>query len=85
MEYGHSANFQTRGDEVAIFGWVEFASREARDLANQKVAADPRMTDLMESLGAGFDASRMTYGGFRKFVLSSRKGIGPANKKHDDC
>ena len=52
-----------RDDEVVIFGWVAFASREARDLANEKVAADPRMADLMNA-DAGFDGARMIYGGF---------------------
>ena len=58
-------------DEVVVFGWVTFESREARDRANAKVAADPRMTDLMASSGAGFDAKRMAYGGFQEFVFSS--------------
>ncbi|MBT8078765.1 MAG: DUF1428 domain-containing protein [Gammaproteobacteria bacterium] len=57
--------------EAIVFGWVEFASREARDLANEKVAADPRMVDLMSSSNSGFDAERMAYGGFRSFVRSS--------------
>ena len=51
-------------DEVIIFGWVVFESREARDLANKKVAADPRMAELIASSNSGFDASRMAYGGF---------------------
>jgi len=55
-------------DEVVVFGWVEFASREARDLANEKVASDPRMGDLMNSTDTGFDAKRMAYGGFKAFV-----------------
>ena len=54
--------------EAIVFGWVEFASREARDLANQKVAADPRMSDLVDSSNSGFDAARMAYGGFRSLV-----------------
>lgn len=58
-------------DEVVVFGWVLFESREARDEAGSKVAADPRMPDLMNSLGSGFDAARMAYGGFREFVSSS--------------
>ena len=57
--------------EAVVFGWVEFASREARDLANAKVAADPRMVDLMNSSSSGFDAKRMAYGGFLSFVQSS--------------
>lgn len=59
-------------DEVIVFGWVVFASREARDLANERVAADPRMVDLIDPLTASsrmiFDASRMAYGGFESLV-----------------
>ena len=55
-------------DEVVIFGWVMFESREARDRVNAKVSADPRMTDLIESFGAGFEAKRMAYAGFQQFV-----------------
>lgn len=55
-------------DEVVIFGWVVFESREARDAANAKVAADPRMVDLMGASDTGFDAERMAYGGFQPFV-----------------
>ncbi|WDE07836.1 DUF1428 domain-containing protein [Thalassomonas viridans] len=62
----------TKEDEVVIFGWVVFESREARDLANKKVAADPRMTDLIKPLTDTsrpiFDAERMVYGGFRPLV-----------------
>jgi uncharacterized protein YbaA (DUF1428 family) len=54
--------------EVIVFGWVVFESREARDLANKKVAADPRMSDLVASSNAGFDAKRMAYGGFQPLV-----------------
>ncbi|NKB32872.1 MAG: DUF1428 family protein [Pseudomonadales bacterium] len=55
-------------DEVVLFGWVAFASREARDLANEKVAADPRMAEVMTSADSGFDPSRMAYGGFKSFI-----------------
>ena len=58
-------------DETIVFGWVVFDSREARDLANEKVAADPRMADLIDSSNSGFDAKRMAYGGFRSLVPSS--------------
>lgn len=60
--------------EAIIFGWVAFESREARDLANKQVAADPRMTDLIDLLTEAsrpiFDAERMVYGGFRSLVQS---------------
>jgi uncharacterized protein YbaA (DUF1428 family) len=52
-------------DETIVFGWVAFESREARNLANEKVAADPRMADLIESSNTGFDAKRMAYGGVK--------------------
>ncbi len=62
----------TKEDEAVIFGWVAFESREARDLANKRVAADPRMTDLINPLTHTskpiFDAERMVYGGFRLLV-----------------
>ena len=54
----------TEADAV-VFGWVAFPSREARDLANAKVAADPRMAGLVDSSNSGFDAKRMVYGGFK--------------------
>jgi uncharacterized protein YbaA (DUF1428 family) len=63
-------------DEIVVFGWVVFDSREARDLANEKVAADPRMADLIDSSNSGFDAQRMAYGGFRSLVQSSRANAG---------
>lgn len=59
-------------DEAIVFGWVVFESREVRDLANEKVAADPRMVDLLAPLvdpsKPVFDAKRMAYGGFRSLV-----------------
>ncbi|MBT8401297.1 MAG: DUF1428 domain-containing protein [Rhodothermia bacterium] len=55
-------------DEVVVFGWVSFDSRAARDLANEKVAVDPRMADLVDSSNSGFDAKRMAYGGFQSLV-----------------
>lgn len=63
-------------DEAIVFGWVEFESREARDLANEKVAADPRVADLMSSSDSGFDAERMVYGGFKSLVGSSSTNSG---------
>ena len=57
--------------EVIVFGWVEFESRAARDLANEKVAADPRMADLIKSSNTGFDATRMAYAGFESLLRSS--------------
>ncbi len=59
-------------DEAIVFGWVVFESRAARDLANERVAADPRMPGLIGPLTdpsrVVFDAGRMVYGGFRSLV-----------------
>ena len=59
-------------DEVIIFGWVVFNSKEARVKANELVAADPRMIDLIAPLTDPsriiFNAKRMFYGGFSKLV-----------------
>ena len=55
-------------DETIVFGWVVFDSREARDLANEKVATESRMADLIDSSNSGFDAKRMVYGGFESLV-----------------
>jgi uncharacterized protein YbaA (DUF1428 family) len=63
-------------DETIVFGWVVFGSREARDLANAKVAADPRMADLIGSSNSGFDAKRMAYGGFQSLVRSANANAG---------
>ena len=64
-----------KDDEAIVFGWVVFDSREARDLANERVAADPRMTDLTAPLTDPsrivFDAKRMVYGGFQPLVQSN--------------
>ena len=57
--------------EAVLFGWVVFESREARDRANEKVAADPRVAELMSASNSGFDPARMAYGGFREFVPST--------------
>ncbi|WP_282081426.1 DUF1428 domain-containing protein [Aquimarina algiphila] len=59
-------------DEVIVFGWVVFDSKAARDLANQKVAKDARMNNLIAPLTDPskmiFDAKRMVYGGFQPLV-----------------
>ena len=62
-------------DEVIVFGWVLFPSKETRDLANKQVPNDPRMIELVspliESTKLIFDASRMVYGGFQPLVQSN--------------
>ena len=59
-------------DEVIVFGWVTFPSKELRDMANAKVPNDPRMAEIVAPLTDAnrliFDASRMVYGGFNTLV-----------------
>ena len=55
-------------DEVVVFGWVAFDSREARDAINKKVASDPRVAELMTASDTGFNPERMAYGGFRSMI-----------------
>jgi uncharacterized protein YbaA (DUF1428 family) len=67
-------------DEVIVFGWVLFPSRETRDLANKQVPNDQRMIELVTPLTKStkliFDASRMVYGGFQPLVLSNSSEAG---------
>lgn len=51
---------QAKEDEVVAFGWFEFPSKEVRDAAQQKMATDPRMQQIVMP----FDARRMIFGGF---------------------
>lgn len=59
-------------EEIVIFAWVVFESRQARDAANEKILADPRMEDLMakltDSANPILDFQRMAHGGFREIV-----------------
>jgi uncharacterized protein YbaA (DUF1428 family) len=47
---------------------VMFPSREARDLANEKIMSDPRLAEMMAGQEPIFDYKRMAYGGFRELV-----------------
>lgn len=62
-------------NEEIVFGWVVFPSKKVRDLANEKVPTDPRMTEIVMPLidpkKLIFDASRMVYGGFIPLVHSN--------------
>lgn len=62
---------QRKPDEVALFSWIEWPSREARD-AGQKAAMEDfsAMSDMTPDL-MPFDGMRMFWGGFEA-VLDKR-------------
>ena len=59
-------------NESVIIGWTVFESKEMRDLVNERVMNDPRMTSLVDPLidpdDQIFDAGRMVYGGFKNLA-----------------
>jgi uncharacterized protein YbaA (DUF1428 family) len=57
---------QAKDDEVIIFSWIVYESRASRDAVMEKIMADPRMKDMMQS--QAFDAKRMIFGGFEPFL-----------------
>ena len=70
VPYGELTSFpravQATEDEVVVFSWILYKSREDRDTINAKVMADPRLPKDMSEMP--FDGKRMIYGGFRPFL-----------------
>ncbi|MFK0329941.1 DUF1428 domain-containing protein [Rhizobium sp. NPDC090275] len=66
VPYGELTSFpravQATDDEVVVFSWITYDSREQRDEINAKVMADPALQDT--ACYDIFDAKRMIYGGF---------------------
>jgi uncharacterized protein YbaA (DUF1428 family) len=62
-------------DEVIVFGWMVFPSKEVRDKANKLVPQDSRIPSLISKLTHSeriiFDSERMLYGGFKPLVQST--------------
>jgi uncharacterized protein YbaA (DUF1428 family) len=54
--------------EVAVFSWIVYKSRAARDRIIAKVMKDPRLADMMDPKKMPFDGKRMIYGGFKIMV-----------------
>lgn len=52
-------------DEVIVFSWITYPSREARDDILKKVMADPRI----EKENMPFDGQRMIFGGFKAEIV----------------
>ncbi|TJX44114.1 MAG: DUF1428 family protein [Mesorhizobium sp.] len=70
VPYGELTSFpravQAKDDEIVVFSWAVYKSRQDRDAVMAKVMADPR---LKPDWGAmPFDAKRMIFGGFQPFM-----------------
>jgi uncharacterized protein YbaA (DUF1428 family) len=59
---------QLKDDEVVVFSWILYASREERDRINAKVMEDPRLKDMMDPKNLPFDGMRMFWGGFKSII-----------------
>ncbi len=55
---------KAKDDEIVVFSWIEWPSKDVRDAAMKKMMEDPRMKDMEMA----FDGSRMIYGGFRPIL-----------------
>ncbi len=51
-------------DEVVLFSWIEWPSKDVRDAAMKKMMSDPRMRNMEMP----FDGQRMIFGGFQPIL-----------------
>jgi uncharacterized protein YbaA (DUF1428 family) len=70
VPYGTLTSFpravQAQEDEIVVFSWITYESRERRDAVMAKVMADPRLKQEMAAMP--FDGKRMIFGGFTTFL-----------------
>lgn len=70
VPYGELTSFpravQATDDEVVVFSWIVYGSREERDSILSKVMSDPRLQG--EEWKSIFDGKRMIFGGFEAFL-----------------
>ncbi len=70
VPYGELTSFpravMAKEDEVVVFAYAVYESREKRDEVMKKVMADERMDYQMDQMP--FDGKRMIWGGFKAFV-----------------
>ena len=59
---------QLKDDEVVVFSWILYESREQRDKINAKVMEDPRLKEMMDPKKMPFDGMRMFWGGFKSIL-----------------
>jgi len=63
---------KAKADEIVVFSWFEYPSKQARDAANEKIMSDPRMKEMGASMP--FDGKRMIVGGFDPIVEDTAAG-----------
>jgi uncharacterized protein YbaA (DUF1428 family) len=70
VPYGELTSFpravQAKDDEIVIFAWITYESRESRDDIVAKVMADERLNG--DGWTQVFDGKRMIFGGFQTIV-----------------
>jgi uncharacterized protein YbaA (DUF1428 family) len=62
---------KAKPDEVVVFSWMEFPSKEVHEAADQKMMNDPRMKEMGASMP--FDGKRMIWGGFVTLIDEGTK------------
>jgi uncharacterized protein YbaA (DUF1428 family) len=70
VPYGEVTSFpravQAKDDEIVVFSWVVYESRQSRDAVMAKVMADERLKSDWSAMP--FDGKRMIFGGFQPFI-----------------
>ena len=61
-------------DENVVFAWFEYADRQARDAANERMMNNSQMMEMSKDVP--FDAKRMIFGGFKAVVEEGSPGGG---------
>lgn len=70
VPYGELTSFpravMAKEEEVVVFSWILYKSKQQRDEINAKVMADPRLSS--DKWKMPFDGKRMIYGGFEELL-----------------
>lgn len=61
---------KAKPDEIVVFSWIEFPSKEVAETAHQKIMVDPRMKDM----DMPFDGQRMIVAGFTPILDERNTG-----------
>ena len=70
VPYGKLTSFpravMAEEDEIVVFSWITYPSREVRDEANKRMMENEAMAAAMNAMPV--DGKRMIFGGFRQIV-----------------